>query len=56
MKNHQHRISKICGVGVLNSLLNLQFTNLCKSPVLEIAVLKIAVKTSIYKPMQIASV
>ena len=37
------------------SLLNLQFTNLCKcttSPVLKIAVLKFAIKSSIYKPMQ----
>ena len=38
----------------LNSLLNLQFTNLCKcpaSPVLKFAVLKITVKIAIYKPM-----
>ena len=35
----------------LNLLLNRQFTNLCKLPVFEIAVLKIAVKTAIYKPM-----
>ena len=28
-----------------------QFTNLCKSAVVRLAVLKIAVKTSIYKPM-----
>ena len=42
-------------MSVLNSLLKLQFTNLCKSPVLEIAVLKITVKFAIYKPMQIRS-
>ena len=30
-----------------------QFTNLCKFTGVEIAVLKFAVKTSIYKPMQI---
>ena len=36
------------------SPLNLQFTNLCKcttSPVLKFAVLKITVKSAIYKPM-----
>ena len=38
-------------VSVLNSLLNPQFTNLCKSTGVEIAVLKFAVKSSIYKPM-----
>ena len=37
----------------LNSLLKSQFTNLCKLPVFEIAVLKFTVKTAIYKPMQI---
>ena len=40
---------------VLNSLLKPQFTNLCKFTCLEIAVLKFAVKNSIYKPMQITS-
>ena len=35
----------------LNLLLNRQFTNLCKSPVLKFAVLKFTVKSSIYKPM-----
>ena len=33
------------------SLLKSQFTNLCKSPVLKIAVLKFTVKIAIYKPM-----
>ena len=37
----------------LNLLLKTQFTNLCKFTGVEIAVLKIAVKNSIYKPMQI---
>ena len=36
----------------LKSLLKSQFTNLCKSPVLKIAVLKFTVKNAIYKPMQ----
>ena len=40
----------------LNSLLKHQFTNLCKSPVFKFAVLKFAVKSAIYKPMQITSV
>ena len=35
----------------LNSLLNLQFTNLCKSADIEFAVLKFTVKITIYKPM-----
>ena len=35
----------------LNSLLKSQFTNLCKSTCLKIAVLKITVKSAIYKPM-----
>ena len=35
------------------SLLKSQFTNLCKSPVFEFAVLKFTVKIAIYKPMQI---
>ena len=35
------------------SPLNPRFTNLCKSPVFKIAVLKFAVKIAIYKPMQI---
>ena len=35
------------------SSLKSQFTNLCKSTYLEIAVLKITVKFAIYKPMQI---
>ena len=39
----------------LNSLLNPQFTNLCKFTEFEIAVLKITVKIVIYKPMQITS-
>ena len=38
------------------SLLKTQFTNLCKSPVFEFAVLKFTVKIAIYKPMQITSV
>ena len=33
------------------SPLNSQFTNLCKSSCLEIAVLKFTVNSSIYKPM-----
>ena len=37
----------------LNSLLNPQFTNLCKFTEFEIAVLKFTVKSAIYKPMQI---
>ena len=37
----------------LNLLLKHQFTNLCKFADLKTAVLKFAVKTSIYKPMQI---
>ena len=39
----------------LKLLLKPQFTNLCKSPVLKFAVLKFAVKSAIYKPMQITS-
>ena len=35
------------------SLLKTQFTNLCKFTDVENAVLKITVKNSIYKPMQI---
>ena len=35
------------------SPLKSQFANLCKFTGVEIAVLKITVKTSIYKPMQI---
>ena len=35
----------------LNLLLNPQFTNLCKFTGVEFAVLKIAVKSAIYKPM-----
>ena len=35
------------------SSLKSQFTNLCKSPVFEFAVIKFTVKISIYKPMQI---
>ena len=38
----------------LNLLLKPQFTNLCKSAVVRLAVLKITVKTAIYKPMQIS--
>ena len=34
-------------------LLKTQFTNLCKFTGVKFAVLKFAVKTSIYKPMQI---
>ena len=37
----------------LKLLLKHQFTNLCKFTGLEIAVLKITVKTAIIKPMQI---
>ena len=40
-------------MSVLNSLLNLQFTNLCKSADFKSAVLKFAVKIAIIKPMQI---
>ena len=40
----------------LKLLLNLQFTNLCKFAGFKSAVLKITVKSSIYKPMQISSV
>ena len=37
----------------LNSLLKSQFTNLCNSAVVKLAVLKFTVKSAIYKPMQI---
>ena len=39
----------------LKLLLKSQLSNLCKSTCLKIAVLKITVKSAIYKPMQITS-
>ena len=38
-------------MSVLNSLLKLRLSNLCKFTGVEFAVLKFTVKTAIYKPM-----
>ena len=46
---HSNRIF----ISMTLSSLKHRFTNLCKSPVFEFAVLKFTVKIAIYKPMQI---
>ena len=43
--------SRVLNLLFLKSLLKSRFTNLCKFPCLKSAVLKIAVKIEIYKPM-----